>query len=119
MATAPNSTGNERLFSRAQSNKFMADALGREMRSQRLTNEKLEKLSGVPERRIEMLRSYTEEAAVQLEDLLSISAVLGTRFLTSIISELDMYAAQFNGSSPERIADQIIELADKLRGNGK
>lgn len=119
MATAPDTTGNLRLFSRAQANKLMADALGREMRAQRHTNEKLEKLSGVPERRIEMLRSYTEEAPVQLEDLLSVAAVLGPRFLTGVLSEIDMYAAQFNGASPERIADQIIELADKLKGSGK
>jgi hypothetical protein len=89
------------------------------MRAQHFTNEKLERLSGVPERRIEMLRSYTEEAPVQLEDLLSIAAVLGERFLTGITTELDMYVASFNGASPERIGSEIIELANKLTGGGK
>lgn len=108
-----------RLFSRTHANEAMARGLGREMRNQHLTNEKLEKLSGVPERRIEMLRSYTEESPVHLEDMLSIAAVLGPRFLTSIFSELDMYAAHFNGASPERIGAEIIQLAHKLTGGVK
>jgi hypothetical protein len=119
MATAAPSTGNlhedSRMFSRADANEIVARALGLTMRGKH-TNEKLSRLSGVPERRIEMLRSYTEETPVYLEDLLAIAAVLGPRFFTGILSEIDMYAAQFNGASPERIADQIIELADKLKG---
>lgn len=109
-------TGNSPLFSRAQGQEIMARALGREMRSQRQTNEKLEKLSGIKERRIEALRSFTEEAPVSLEDVLSLAAVLGPRFVTGILSEVDMYAAQFNGASPEKIAAEIIELASRIGG---
>lgn len=116
MASSPNSTGNERLFSRSQVNDLVARALGREARAQRTTNEKLEKLTGIPERQVEALRSFSEEVPIYLEDILSLATVLGPRFLTGLLSEIDMYAAQFNGSSPEKIAGEIIELATKLTG---
>jgi hypothetical protein len=86
------------------------------MRVKGLTNEMLEKLSGVPERRIEMYRSQTEEAPVYLEDIWAIATVLGPRFLTGLLSKIGMYAAEFNGSSPEKIAGEIIQLAAKLTG---
>jgi hypothetical protein len=122
MASAPEATGNlvntsrERIFTRKTANEIMARALGREIRAQHYTNEKLERLSGVPERRIEMLRSFTEEAPVQLEDLLSLAAVLGERFLTGIVADLDMYVATYNGASPEKIGAEIIQLATMLTG---
>jgi hypothetical protein len=89
------------------------------MRAQRQTSEKLSRLSGVPERRIEMLRSYTEETPVYLEDVLALASVLGARFLTGVLAEIDMYAAEFNGSSPEKIGAEIVALASKLAGCGK
>lgn len=116
MATAPNETGNLPLFSRPDAVTIMARALGREMRAQRHTNEKLEKLCGIPERRIEALRSFTEETPVNLADVLSLAAVLGPRFVTGIFSEVNMYAAEFNGASPEKIGAEIVELARKLTG---
>lgn len=114
--TETNKTGNAPLFSRSQAVEIMARVLGREMRAQRLTNEKLEKLTGVLDRRIEALRSYTEEAPVHLEDVLNLAAVLGPRFVTGILAEVDMYATQFNGASPEKIGAEIIHLANKLTG---
>lgn len=119
MATNAENTSNPPLFSRSQAVEFMARSLGREIRAQRLTNEKLEKLTGIPERRIEALRSYTEEAPVHLEDLLSLATVLGPRFVTGILTEIDMYAAQFNGASPEKIGAEIIQLAHKLTGDAQ
>jgi hypothetical protein len=128
MASRHDSRGNcddnspNRLFTRADANEFTARALGIAMRGGRHTNEKLEKLTGLRDRRIEKLRSHTEETPVYLEDVLAIAVALGAdgpRFLTGIFAEIDMYASQFNGASPERIADQIIELADKLKGGGK
>src|SRR5262245_56366319 len=94
----------------------MARALGREMRAQGQTNEKLEALCGVPDRRIEKYRSFTEDAPVYLEDFLSIASVLGPRFVTGILSEINMYAAEFNGVSPEKIGAEIAALAAKLAG---
>jgi hypothetical protein len=124
MASNLHSTGNcadnsRKLFTREDANRIMAQVLGREMRAQRQTSEKLDKVTGVSERRVEMLRSFAEETPVYLEDILALATVLGPRFVTGLLSEVDMYAVEFNGASPERIADQIIELADKLKGNGK
>jgi hypothetical protein len=116
MATRPSETGNERLFSREHTNTITARALGREMRLQKVTNEQLEKLSGVPERLIESYRSHTEMAAIPLCDLLSIASVLGPRFLTGILAEINMYASEFKGCSPEKIGAEIIELARRLTG---
>jgi len=116
MASAPEQTGNERLFSREQTNTIAARALGREMRLQKITNEQLEKLCGVPERQIESYRSHTEIAPIPLCDLLSIASILGPRFLTGIFTEINMYAAEFNGHSPEKIGAEIVELARKLTG---
>lgn len=116
MATIPNDTGNLPLFSRPAAITIMARALGREMRAQRHTNEKLEKLCGIPERRIEALRSFTEESPVYLSDVLSLAAVLGPRFLTGIFSEINMYAAEFNGASPEKVAGDAIALLRKITG---
>jgi hypothetical protein len=117
MATAPNNTGNLPLFSRPDAVTIMARALGREMRAQKMTNEKLEKLSGLPERRIEALRSFTEEAPVNLADVLSLAAVLGARFVTGIFSDLNMYAAEFNGASPEKVANDAIALLRQIVGD--
>jgi hypothetical protein len=108
-----------RMFSRADANKFAADALSMVMRGSRHTNEKLERLTGLRDRRIEKLRSYAEETPVYLEDVLAIAVALGPdgpRFLTGILSEIDMYAAEFNGSSPEKIGAEIIALAQRLGG---
>jgi hypothetical protein len=129
MASAPDSRGNCDLFSphdkrivkRAEANTFVANALGAQMRASRKTNEMLEDQSGVPERQIEKLRSFTEETPINLEDVLSIAAALGrpysTRFLTTIFSEVEHYAAPYNGgSSPEKIASEIMRLAAKLTG---
>lgn len=122
MASAADATGNSRLFSRTDANNWLSGPngpLSREMRAKGLTSEMLEKLSEVPERRLEMYRSQTEETPVYLEDIVALASVLGPRFLTGILSQIGMYAAEFHGASPERIADQIIELADKLKGSGK
>lgn len=92
------------------------------MRASRKTNEMIEDQSGVPERQIEKLRSFTEETPINLEDVLSIAAALGrpysTRFLTTIFSEIEHYAAPYDGgASPEKIAGQIMDLAAKLAGD--
>jgi hypothetical protein len=126
MATAPENRGNcadnspDRMFTRADANKFVADAARLAMRGNRHTNEKLERLTGIRDRRIEKLRSYEEETPVYLEDVLALAAALGSdgpRFLTSILSDsVGMYAAEFGGPSPDKIADQIIRLADQLKG---
>ncbi len=86
------------------------------MRAKNLTSEMLEKLSGVPERRIEMLRSQTEETPIYLEDVVAIGSVLGPRFLTGILSKVGMYAAEFSGTSPEKIAGEAIALLRKITG---
>jgi hypothetical protein len=117
MASAPNNTGNLPLFSRPDAVTIMARALGREMRSQKQTNEKLERLTGLPERRIEALRSFTEESPVYLSDVLSLAAVLGPRFLTSIFSEINMYAAEFSGASPQKVANDAIALLRQIVGD--
>lgn len=115
--TAPvDKTGNAPLFSRVQGQEIMARALGREMRAQRQTNEQVERLSGLKERRIETLRSFTEEAPVHFEEVLSLAAVLGPRFVSGLLSEINMYAAEYRGASPEKIGAEIIELAHKLTG---
>ena len=116
MASAPNNTGNCDLFSRSDATTIMARALGRAMRSQKQTTEKLARLTGIPERRIESYRSFSEDAPVTLEDLLAIAEVLRAPFLTGLFSEIDIYAAEFNGASPEKIGAQIMELANKLTG---
>jgi hypothetical protein len=119
MASLPETTGNNRLYSREDANRWIggpSGPLAREMRAKGITAEKLERLSGVPERRIEMLRSQNEETPVYLEDVIAIASVLGPRFLTGILSEVDMYAAEFNGASPEKIGAEIIQLARKLTG---
>lgn len=116
MASAAQETGNSPLFSRTDANRIMAQASGNAIRSQRQTSEKLEKLTGLPERRIEVLRSFTEEGPVYLEDVLCLAAVLGPQFVTGILAEVDMYANRFNGQSPEKIAAEIIQLARKLTG---
>lgn len=107
------------MFSRADANRIMAKALCNEMRAQRQTNEKLEALTGVKDRRIEALRSFTEECPVCLEDILNLGPALGPRFVTALISEIDMYAARFNGESPEKIAGEIIQLANKIAGGAE
>jgi len=119
MASLPDDTGRapRRKFKhRARTKKRPSGPLAREMRAKGITAEKLERLSGVPERRIEMLRSQNEETPVYLEDVIAIASVLGPRFLTGILSEIDMYAAEFNGASPEKIGAEIIQLAHKLTG---
>jgi hypothetical protein len=94
----------------------MAQASGNAIRSQRQTSEKLEKLTGLPDRRIEVLRSFTEEGPVYLEDFLCLAAVLGPQFVTGVLSEVDMYANRFNGASPEKIAAEAIQLLEKIAG---
>ncbi len=117
---ASGSSDAARLYSREDANRIVAAALGRELRAKRdMTNEVLCRLSGVPERRIEMLRSCTEETPVYLEDILAIGSVLGPRFLTGILSDIGMYAAEFGGVSPEKIGAEIIALASKLNGGDK
>lgn len=123
MSAADTSTGNfsltsrARLYGREDANRIVAGPLGREMRAAKhMTNEVLSRLSGVPERRIEMLRSHTEETPVYLEDVLAIASVLGPRFLTGILSEIDMYAGEMGGTSPEKIGAEIIQLAARLTG---
>lgn len=102
--------------SRSVIQETFARALGREMRAQRFTNEKLERLTGIADRRIESLRSYNEEAPVYLEDFLTIATVLGPRFVSGVLAEVDMYAAAYNGEAPDKLAAQIIELAEKIGG---
>lgn len=122
MATQPDDRGNsdpnspERRFTRAFVNQLVAKHLGKAMRAQQRTTDQLEKLTTVPERRIEKLRSFTEETPVYFEDILALGEELGERFLTGLISEIGMYAATYNGSNPEKIAAEIIVLAGKITG---
>jgi hypothetical protein len=125
MASAAENRGNSddnsptRLFTRDDANAFVAKALGIAMRGGRHTNEKLEQITALKDRRIEKLRSYEETTPVYLEDVLSLAVALGAegpRFLTSILAEVGMYASPFNGASPEKIAGQIIQLATLLTG---
>lgn len=129
MAAHHDSRGNCDLFSphdkrivkRTEANNLVANALGAQLRASRKTNEMLEDQSGVPERQIEKLRSFTEETPINLEDVLSIAAALGrpysTRFLTTIFAEVEHYAAPYNGgASPEKIAGEIMNLAAQLTG---
>lgn len=130
MATRYDSRGNCDLFSphdkraikRADVNTIVANALGPQMRASRKTNEVLEELSGVPERQIEKLRSFTEETPVNLEDILCIAQALGrpysTRFLSAIFAEVEHFATPYSGGpSPQKIASEIINLAAKLTGD--
>lgn len=117
MAGPVDKTGNSPLFSRAQAQEIMARALGREMRAQRQTNEQVERLAGIKDRRIETLRSFTEEGPVHFEEVLALAAVLGPRFVSGLLSEVNMYAAEYRGASPEKIGAEIIELAHKLTGS--
>lgn len=130
MATRNDSRGNCDLFSphekriikRAEVNQLVANALGAQMRASRKTNEMMEELSGVPERQIEKLRSFTEETPVNLEDVLSLAAALGrpysTRFLTAVLAEVEHFASPYSGGpTPEKIAGEIMQLAAKLAGD--
>lgn len=122
MASVPDSTGIPRLYSREDANRWLAGPRGplaREMNARGMTNEMLEKLSGVPERRIEMLRSQTEETPVYLEDIVAIGSILGARFLTGVLSNIGMYAAEFNGNSPQKVAGQAIALLQQLTGDAQ
>lgn len=129
MASHADSRGNSDLFSphdkriikRPEANNLVANALGAQLRASRKTNEMLEDQSGVPERQIEKLRSFTEETPINLEDVLSIAAALGrpysTRFLTAIFAEVEHYATPYSGGpTPEKIAGEIMQLAAKLAG---
>lgn len=116
---APTKTGNAPTITRLTATETFARALGREMRSQRFTNEKLEHLTGIAERRIESLRSYAEDAPVYLEDFLTLASVLGKRFVTGVLADVDMYASDYSGESPEKIAGQIKLLAGKLMGEAE
>jgi hypothetical protein len=130
MASRADSRGNSDLFSphekrrinRADVNRIVANALGDQCRASRKTSEIMEELSGVPERQIEKLRSFTEETPVNLEDILSLAAALGrpysTRFLTAILAEVEHYASPYSGGpTPEKIAGEIMQLAAKLAGD--
>lgn len=129
MATRCDSRGNCDLFSphdkrqvkRSEANTLVANALGAQMRASRKTNEIMEELSGVPERQIEKLRSFTEETPINLEDILSLAAALGrpysTRFLTTIFAEVEHRAEPYGAASPDKIASELMSLAAQLKGD--
>lgn len=106
----------EPIFSPDDAVRIMAGALGREMRAQRFTNEQLARLTRIKERRIEALRSYTEDSRIYLEEVLALATVLGDRFVSGLLAEVNMYAAEYRGASPEAIASEAITLLQKLTG---
>lgn len=124
MASLPDDTGkcesNSRsVFPGNEPEEIFARALGNAMRRLRMSNEMLEQQSPYKERRIETFRSLTESGPVSFGDFLEMAAALGVPFVTAVLTNVNMYAAEYRGASPEKIASEAIELLEKITGGAK